>query len=191
MYTSYSGHPENTLVMRKWRRVSTKKFWTLLKNASSIGRNVQPGKRLRQSPTSASRPPLPAEFQARVTTTYNHFRDLKEGSCEEALATVQDAHWQTFVATTLLEEKVERLNHSGSQGHQCLGSHRWSGSHRYRRSLLASCPSPVPQVASCQRALSGKLSCPGHLGWDSWLLLPSHPQKVAHRGMKALGSLIH
>ena len=53
---------------------------------------AQPEEEPRQSSTSTSRPDLQAEFQDRDCATYDHFRDLKEGSCEEALAVAGDAH---------------------------------------------------------------------------------------------------
>ena len=62
------------------------------KNLNSIKeclwRDAQPEERLRWSPAGASRPDPWAKFQDRVHAMYNHFRDLKEGSCEEGLAIV-------------------------------------------------------------------------------------------------------
>ena len=86
------------------------------------GVHAQLEERLKQSPTKASRPDPWTKFQVRVCTTYDHFMDLKEGSCEEALAVPQDAHQWALAALALLEEKIERLSYSVS----C----RWSGSHR-------------------------------------------------------------
>ena len=43
----------------------------------------------------------------------------------------QDAHRQVLVAMSLLEDKIERLSHSVSHGHQWLRSWRQSGSHRH------------------------------------------------------------
>ena len=63
------------------------------------------------------------------------------GLCEEALAIARDTHWWAFVATALLEDKIERLSCSLSHGcwhsrsHKCLGScHQKScaGSHQDR-----------------------------------------------------------
>ena len=62
---------------------------------------------------------------------YDHFKDLKEGSCEEALAIAQDAHWWVLVAMALLWDKIDRLSHSlspdcwHSRSHMHLGSHCW------------------------------------------------------------------
>ena len=49
---------------------------------------AQPEERLRQSSAGTSWPDPQDKFQDRVHTIYNHFRDLKEGSCEEALTIV-------------------------------------------------------------------------------------------------------
>ena len=40
-----------------------------------------------------------------------------QGSSEEAFAIVRDTHQQAFVATALLEDKIERLSFSLSHGH--------------------------------------------------------------------------
>ena len=74
---------------------------------------------------------------------------MKWGSCEEALAIVRDAHQQALAVAVLLEDKIERLNHSLSCGHQCSGSHRHLSSH-WQRSQTVSHQTKVPQVVSCQ-----------------------------------------
>ena len=61
--------------------------------------------------------------------TYDHFRDLKEGSCKQAIAMAWDAHRQALVAMALLEDKIERLSHSVSHGHWQSGSQKQSCSH--------------------------------------------------------------
>ena len=70
----------------------------------------------------APRPNPQSEFQRKVSATYDHFKDLKEGSCEEALAMAWDAHRWALVATALLEDKIEKLSCSISHGHQWLGN---------------------------------------------------------------------
>ena len=69
--------------------------------------HAQLEERLRQSPAGASRPDPQAEFHDKMHATYDHFKDVREGSCEEALAVVWDAHWWALAATALLEEKIE------------------------------------------------------------------------------------
>ena len=49
---------------------------------------TQSQEKLRQIPAGTTRPEQWAEFHDRVCTTYDHFKDLKEGSCEEALSIV-------------------------------------------------------------------------------------------------------
>ena len=39
-----------------------------------------------QRPTGTSRPDPQSEFQQKTHAAYDHFRDIKEGSCKEALA---------------------------------------------------------------------------------------------------------
>ena len=46
----------------------------------------------KQSSTSASRPAPQAEYWNRMCTTYDHYKDVKEGLCKEALAIMWDAH---------------------------------------------------------------------------------------------------
>ena len=87
----------------------TEHLWQRLEHA-------QLEERPRWSPASASRPDPWAKFQDRVCTTYGHFRDLKEGSCEEALAIAWDVHRWVLAAVALLEDKIERLSHSLSYG---------------------------------------------------------------------------
>ena len=77
-----------------------------------------------QISTSTSRPDPLSEFQQMVCATYNHFRDLKEGSCKQALAVAWDAHRQALAAAALLKDKIERLSHSISHSHWWTGSHR-------------------------------------------------------------------
>ena len=47
---------------------------------------------LRCSPSDIPRLDPKAEFQARSHATYNHFMDVRQDSCEEALTIVRDAH---------------------------------------------------------------------------------------------------
>ena len=54
--------------------------------------HAQPEERPRQNPTSTSKPDPWAKFQERMHTTYDHLKDVRERSCEEALAIAQDAH---------------------------------------------------------------------------------------------------
>ena len=53
------------------------------------------GGKAREGSASTSRLESQPEFQQRVHVTYDHFRDLKKGSCEEALTeTPTGRHWQ-------------------------------------------------------------------------------------------------
>ena len=143
-YTSYRGRPAKALVMQRQSRISTKKFWTRHRQD-----HTQLEERLRQSPTSTSRPESWAKFQHRICATYDHFKDVKEGSCKEALAIEQDTHLWVLAAMALLEDKIRRLSHSLSCGcwhsrsHSCLGSH-------HQRSQAGSHQDRAPQVEACQ-----------------------------------------
>ena len=87
---------------------------------------------LRQGFAGVSRPDPQAEYQDRMCTTYEHYKDLKEEACGEALAIIWDAHQQALAAIALLDEKIERLSHSLSHGHQHSRSHKHWGSHHQR-----------------------------------------------------------
>ena len=52
----------------------------------------------------------------RTHATYDHFKNMQQDSCEEALAMARDAHWWTLVAATLLEENIKQLSHSVTHG---------------------------------------------------------------------------
>ena len=74
-----------------------------------------------------------------------------QGSCEEAIMVVRDAHWQTLVAVALLEDMIDRLSHSLSCSHWCSGSHWaqaaigiWAAIRQ--RSQAGSHQTKVPQV---------------------------------------------
>ena len=118
---------------------------------------AQPEKELKWSPTSTSKTDAQAEFQARPCAFYDHFKNMQQKSCQEALAMARDAHWQTLVAVALLEENIKWLScpitcgWSGSC--QLSGSHQHSGSHRClgscRRSQSTGCQKQVPSAASC------------------------------------------
>ena len=85
--TNYRGHLAKVLVMWRWRRGSTKKFWTPIKECLWHRQDhAQPEEKLRQSPASTSRPGPQAEYQDTLCTTYDHYKDLKGGLCKEALA---------------------------------------------------------------------------------------------------------
>ena len=94
--------------------------------------HAQPEEKQRQSSVSTSRPDPQAEYQDREHATYDHYKNLKEGSCKEALAIVWDAHQWVLVAVALLGEKIERLRCSVSHCHQCSKSYKHSGSHHWR-----------------------------------------------------------
>ena len=47
---------------------------------------AQPEEELRQNSTSTSRPDPQAEYRDRMHSMYDHYKDLKERSCKEALA---------------------------------------------------------------------------------------------------------
>ena len=130
------------------------------------------GEELSHHPTSTSRCDPQADYSAQNCDTYDQFKDMTQGSCEEALAVVRDAHQQALAATALLEDKIERLNLSLSCSCQCSGSHECSGSHRHSashwwRSWTGSHQTKVPQVKSCQGSQpEGKLSPPTPCNWD-------------------------
>ena len=78
---------------------------------------------------SASRLDPQSEFWQRISATYKHFRDLKEGSCEKALAVASDSHRWVLVAMAFLKGKIERLSHSINCTHWWSGSHWCSHNH--------------------------------------------------------------
>ena len=153
---------------------------------------AQPEEDPGQRSASASRLDHQYEFQQRVHATCNHFRDLKEGSCEQTLAVAWDTHSWVLVAVVLLEDKIEKLSHSISHGHWRLRSHRQlrsqrqSCSHWQRRSRAADQSSRGSPAPSChgehisRRAQSPSLShsrqwvtfedSPSIGADDSWLL---------------------
>ena len=100
-------------------------------------------------PTSTSRHDPQADYSTWNCTIYNWLKDTTQDSCKEALAVARDAHQQTLAATALLEEKIKRLSHSLSCGHQCSGSHRHLASHQWR-SQTGSHQTKVPQVEAHQ-----------------------------------------
>ena len=117
--------------------------------------------------TGTSRLDPMSKFQQKNCAAYDHFRDIKEGSCEESLAVAQDAHRQALVAAALLKDKIERVGNSISHGQRQSGSQRWlqsqvlSGSHRqshshcWRRSRAAQCS----RESSVRRTQSPSLLC--------------------------------
>ena len=56
-------------------------------------------------PTGTPRPTPGSQFQHEFQVTYKHFRDLREGSCEQALAMAWDAHRQALAAAAYLKIK--------------------------------------------------------------------------------------
>ena len=112
-----------------------------------------PGKEPSWCPADIPRLDPKAEYSAQNCNTYDWFKDIKWGPCEEALAMVRDAHQQAPVAIALLEDKKERLSCSLSCGcsHpgscRCSGNCRHLGSHQWI-SPTASCQTEVPQVVS-------------------------------------------
>ena len=123
---------------------------------------------------STSRPDPQSEFQQRVCATYNHFRDLKEGSCKEALAVAWDTHRWELVAMALLEVKMERLScsisHSCRSSGSCqwLGSCRWSGSCWWRRSKAVDRYSGNTLASSCHGE---------HISWTAQSPSPLHSRQ--------------
>ena len=96
-----------------------------------------------------------ANYSTQNHANYNQFKGTKWDSCEETLAVVRDTHWQALVAAALLEDRIERLCHFLSHGHQCSGSQWHSGSHRHsgihwQRSQTVGCQTKVPQLVSYQ-----------------------------------------
>ena len=66
---------------KKQERGSAKRFWTLKECLQHRWDHTQPDEEQRQSSAGASRPDPQAEYWDRVYTTYDHYKDLKEGSC--------------------------------------------------------------------------------------------------------------
>ena len=122
-----------------------------------------------QGATSASRPDPWSKFQQRVHATYDHFWDLTEGSCKQVLAVHSDAHRWVLAAMAFLEDKIERLSHSISHGHQWLGSHRQSWSHQWRISRAADqCSREPPTSSHCGEHASRRAQSPSplHSRWQ-------------------------
>ena len=144
--------------------------------------HAQPTEEPGQRSTSTSRPDPQSNYQQGVCVTYDHFRDLKEGSCEQAMAVAWDAHRQALVATALLKDKIKRLSHSLSHSCQWSGSHRQSSSHQRRSRAEAQC-SRESSTSSHHVSRRPQSQSPSHLRWqvtfedspsvgadDSWLL---------------------
>ena len=108
-----------------------------------------PGVDLRWSPVDIPRLDPQAKFDARNCTTYDRFMGIKQDYCKEALAMARDAHWWALAATTLWEDKIERMSCSHSHSHWCSGSHRHLGSYWQRKSHTVDHQTKVPQVMSC------------------------------------------
>ena len=147
---------------------------------------AQPEEGPRWSSNGASRPDLLAKFQDRMCATYDHFKDLREESCEEALAVVKDTHWWALVATALLKEKIERLSHSLSCGHWLSRSYKHSGSH-HKRSKAGSHQDRAPQAEVHQGGSSKRQAqspTPGSQGGTSLL-------RMVSKRTPELGSPIH
>ena len=108
---------------------------------------TQPEEEARQSSTGLSRLDPQPEFQDRM---HDHFKDLKEGLCKDGLVVACDAHQWELAATALLEEKVERLNHSLSSGHWHSRSHKCLAS-CHQRSQAGSHQDRAPPGGSTSR----------------------------------------
>ena len=150
MCSNCRGHPTRTLVVQRWRRGSAKKSWTHLWNASGVG-GIMPSQRRNQGRAPLAPPgQTPRQnIRDRMHGTYDHYKDIKEGSCKEALAIMWDTHWWALVATALLDEKIERPHHSLSHSYQCSRRCKHSGSY-CQRSWAGSCQDRAPQEEACQ-----------------------------------------
>ena len=165
-YTNWKKYLKQNHAIWRWQRISAKKSSTLLE-VGPCPAMEEPGQRS----TSASRPDPSPSSSKRAHVTYDHFRDLKEESCEEALAVAWDAHRQALAAMAFLKDKIERLSHSISHGHQWMascrlsGSCRWSHSHWWRSRAVDwhSRESPVSSHHASRRA---QYPCLSHFRWQ-------------------------
>ena len=101
----------------------------------------------RSSPASIPRLDPQTKYNAWNYATYDRFRDVKQGSCEEALAVARDVHQWVLAAAAMLKDKIEGMSCSLSCSHQCFRSCRHSGS-CWQRSCTMGHQTKVPQVVS-------------------------------------------